>query len=230
MYVDGKILIVEDEKISAEYLKEVLEFNGFNVVAICDKGAEAIKVAQALKPDVIFMDIMLKDHVSGSEAAVEIAQRIDTKIIFLTSYSNEEMIEYALDAGAFNYLLKPFREKQIITTLQMALGRSDKSQGISKELIYLSQDYSYSYKYKKLYFNHNEVSLGDKSLKAISYLCQHANVTVSAKELSLYVYGEQRDTSALRTLISRIKKKLGDDFIRHSGLGYMIKTDDLKTL
>ena len=224
MQRNGRILIVEDEKISAEYLKEILEINGFTVVGICDTGADAISSALALKPDIIFMDIMLKDSISGSEAAVRISSHIETKIIFLSSYSNEEMIEYALDAGAFNYLIKPFEEKQILVTLQMALNQQNKtSKNTEKACEYLSGNYCYNYKNKKLYHEQHEVDIGNKSLRLIGYLCEHINTTVSNEELSLYIYGEKKDTSALRTLISRLKKTLSYDLIsNNSGTGYKI--------
>nr|MCH9741561.1 response regulator [Campylobacterota bacterium] len=61
------ILIVEDERIPAEFLKSFLEYQGYKVIGICDRGEDAIQMAQQFKPDVIFMDIMLKDKTSGSE-------------------------------------------------------------------------------------------------------------------------------------------------------------------
>lgn len=224
MHSSGRILIVEDEKISAEYLKEILELHYFTVVAICDTGAGAIDSALTLKPDVIFMDIMLKDNISGSEAAVRISSKIETKIIFLSSYSNEEMIEYALDAGAFNYLIKPFEEKQILVTLQMALNQESKiSKNIEKSCEYLKGNYCYNYKNKKLYHHDKQVEIGNKSLKVIEYLCININTTISTNTLSLHLYGEQKHTSALRTLISRLNKTLEYNLIYNiSGTGYKI--------
>lgn len=224
MQSSGTILIVEDEKISAEYLKEILEINGFDVVGICDTGAEAIRTALSLKPDAIFMDIMLKDNISGSEAAVQISAKIETKIIFLSSYSNEEMIEYALEAGAFNYLIKPFEEKQILVTLQMALNQQNKvAKEIQKTCVYLKENYCYNYKTKKLYHKKNEVNVGPKSLMLIQHLCTHINTTISSDVLASYIYGEHKKTSALRTLISRLNKTLDYDLICNcSGTGYKI--------
>ena len=224
MQRNGRILIVEDEKISAEYLKEILEINRFTVVGICDTGAGAISSALALKPDIIFMDIMLKDSMSGSEAAVRISSNIETKIIFLSSYSNEEMIEYALDAGAFNYLIKPFEEKQILVTIQMALNQQNKtSKNAEKTCEYLNGNYCYNYKNKKLYHRENEVDIGSKSLSLVQYLCTHINATISSTELALHIYGEAKNTSALRTLISRLNKTLNHDLIcNSSGTGYKI--------
>ncbi|HGZ70078.1 MAG TPA: response regulator, partial [Nitratifractor sp.] len=79
-----KILIVEDEVLTAQHLEMLIEDAGYSVVGICDRGERAIKEALRLKPDWIFMDVMLKDSISGSEAALKITTLIDTKIIFLT--------------------------------------------------------------------------------------------------------------------------------------------------
>jgi len=222
MYRDARILIVEDERISAEYLKEILELNNFEVVGICDTGEGAVEEALKQRPDVIFMDIMLKDRLSGSEAAMQIAANIRTKIIFLTSYLDEEMIEYAFDAGAVNYLIKPFLEKQIIAALQIALNKEEKRMEVQTDEM-LQGGYRYSYRLQKLFFGNDEVDIGKKSLRLIGYLCKHQGRSVPHEMLSTYVYGEPRKTSALRTLVSRVRKAIGNDLIvNSSGEGYRI--------
>ena len=224
MHTNARILIVEDEQIAAEYLREVLELHDMNVLRICDTGTGAIQSALELKPDVIFMDIMLKDGISGSEAALKIASQIETRIIFLTAYSDEEMIEYALDAGAVNYLIKPPDEKQILAAVQIALRqkRAEKKQ-IHTGCVELGDGYCFSHDTQKLHQHNVEVILGAKSLRLIRYLCENLDATVPNAELAEYVYGEPRPTSALRTLISRLRKSLHHDFIQNSsGLGYKI--------
>lgn len=225
MTPDVRILIVEDEQIAAEYLREVLEVHGYDVVKTCDTGAGAIASALELKPDVIFMDIMLKDGISGSEAALKIATEIETRIIFLTAYSDEEMIEYALDAGAVNYLVKPPTDKQILTALKLALSQKKTPvKSAHSGCVDLRRGYCYSHDTLKLYHHNNEKNIGAKSLRLIRYLCENINTTVSSEELSAYVYGKTKDTSALRTLISRLRKGLKHDFIQSvSGTGYKIR-------
>ena len=217
------ILIVEDEKIPAEFFKEILEINGYEVVGICDKGADAIKSALSLKPDVIFMDIMLKDNISGSEAALKISTSIDTKIIFLTAHSDEEMIEYALDAGAVNYLIKPYKEKQIITTLEMALKQKKDVTFKQERGIKLAGGFYYDFINKNLQLNHKEVEIGLKSLELVEYLCKNINRTVPHDELLDYLYENEKNKSTLRTLISRLNKTLKYNLINNnSKLGYKI--------
>jgi len=224
MHTDARILIVEDEQIPAEYLREVLELHGFTVLDICDTGSQAIKTAMHLKPDVIFMDIMLKDGISGAEAALKIATEIETRIIFLTAYSDEEMIEYALDAGAVNYLIKPPDEKQILATLQIALRhKHSRKKIVHSGCVDLEGGYCFSHDTQQLYYHNEAVTLGTKSLRLIRYLCENYGATVPNAELAEYVYGEPRPTSALRTLISRLRKNLSHHIVHNdSGLGYRV--------
>ncbi|MCH9814272.1 MAG: response regulator [Epsilonproteobacteria bacterium] len=227
MNSNAKILIVEDERIPAEFLKKVLLQDGFEVAGICDTGEKAIAEAIRVKPDVIFMDIMLKDHISGAEAALKISNSIETKIIFLTAYSDDEMIEYALDAGAVNYLIKPYKEKQIQAALQLALGHTKPMQTKTREkgMVLLQNDYTFDTIQNRLYHQDKEVNLGRQTLKLLTYLVEHKNKTVSLHDLTTYVYGKNRETSSIRTLIFRLKKTLGSEIITNvSGIGYKIST------
>lgn len=224
MKVETTILIVEDERIPAEFLKIFLQRQGYQVIAICDTGEEAVQVAKNSKPDIIFMDIMLKGTMSGCEAALKIAPFSESKIIFLTAYYDHEMMNYALEAGAINYLLKPYRDKQILAALEIALKQEDKK---TKELeakeIPLACHYIYHLEHQRLYRYRREVSLSKKSLDLIHYLCLHLNTSVSKEELSRYIYGEVKDSSTIRTLVFRIRKQLECDLIENiSGLGYKI--------
>lgn len=221
----NRILIVEDERIPAEFLKGYLEQNGYEVIAICDKGQDAIKIAKDEKPDVIFMDIILKDHISGSEAALKISSSIDTKIIFLTAHSDDEMIEYALDAGAINYLIKPYKEKQILAALQIALNHNNRAK-IDDQVVHLKCGYTYNTHNHKLFLHDEEVDLGKKSMLLIDYLCKHINTRLSNAQIIYHVYGEEKESSTLRTLIYRINKTLMCDLIQNSSrLGYKILSE-----
>jgi len=224
MYRDASILIVEDEKIPATFLQEILEAEGFTVVAICDRAEEAIEAAIRLKPDVIFMDIVLKGAMSGCEAALKISSLMQTKIIFLSAHSDDEMIEYALDAGAVNYLVKPYREKQIITTLQVALNHPKKVEKKYVKIVKLVEGYEYNIERQILTCMDVKMEIGAKSRRLLDYLCKHENEIVPKEQLSQYVYGEDKKTSAMRALISRLNKTLGVELIcNSSGLGYKLK-------
>jgi len=116
------IVIVEDELIAAEYLKEILLHNHFEVLDIIDNGKDAIQKLPKLSPDIVLMDIMLKDNVSGSEVALFLKKHAPhIAIVFLTAYANNEMVNYATKSNSYAYLMKPYNEDNIINTLKIVI-------------------------------------------------------------------------------------------------------------
>ncbi len=225
-----RVLIVEDELIAAEYLKEILTAEDIDVIDIVDTGKAAIHRTLEEKPDIVLMDIMLKDHISGSEAAVVISRRTDTQIIFLTAYSDPEMIDYAVESKAAGYLSKPYNETEIIASVRLALARSKKKEtpptsNSRKEIINLVDGYVYHTKHKRLLKEGQEVELGPKALKLIAYLCQQPNISISNEQIMLHVWGHIVDDRTLRSLMFRIRTATNDTLIRNvSGSGYMIQS------
>ncbi len=224
-----KIIIVEDELIAAEYLKEIVEESGAEVIDIIDSGREAIKICVQKKPDVIFMDIMLRDNISGCEAAVEINRQIDTQIIFLTAYMDSEMVDYAVEANAVGYLTKPYNEMQIIATLRLATEHhrpnSESEKTLSNE-IYLKDEFVYLQQEKCLIKNGKEIELGPKAQKMIALLCEHPNISISNEQISMHIWEKSVNDRTLRSLIFRIRASTNDELIKNvSGTGYMIQLE-----
>lgn len=117
----ASILIVEDEHIVAMDIQNSLEHNGYQIVGRADRGEDAIKKAGELRPSLILMDINLKGEMDGIEAATQIRGQFDIPIIFLTAFSTQSVIERALQAESFGYILKPFEERELVITIDMAL-------------------------------------------------------------------------------------------------------------
>ncbi|AKF25365.1 hypothetical protein YH65_08170 [Sulfurovum lithotrophicum] len=227
-----KIVIVEDELIAAEYLKQVLQNNHFEVLAVIDKGERALRRIPKLNPDIVLMDIMLKDHISGSEVALSLKHTApDIAVIFLTAYSDDEMIDYAVESNSYGYMIKPYDETNILTTLKITLARlKENKQENTVQMTQKKRSSVYITKYlyfdmeKKRLFQHNkELPLGSKSLAILETLCKQPNVTVSSEQLSLAVWDEPKENRMLRTQISRLKKEIDADIIQNvKGLGYKI--------
>ena len=118
-----KILIVEDEPITALDLKKTLTNVGFEVVSIEDKGKNAIKKAEELRPDLVLMDIVLKGEIDGIEAAEKINNQLDIPVVYLTAYSNDKLFERAKLTGPYGFLVKPFDFYELKCTLESALCR-----------------------------------------------------------------------------------------------------------
>ncbi|MFA4876239.1 MAG: response regulator [Methanoregula sp.] len=118
-----RILIVEDETIVAEDLKEVLERNNYTVTGNVASGREAIEAVQAGKPDLILMDINLNGDIDGIETTKRIHEDADIPVIYLTSYTSGDYIENAKKTGPYGYIAKPFDPQTVITTIEIALGK-----------------------------------------------------------------------------------------------------------
>lgn len=118
-----RILVVEDESIVALDIRQRLENMGFEVVATVATGAAAIEKTLSQKPDLILMDIQIKGEIDGIETASRITRQVDLPIIFLTANSDRSTIDRAKAAGPLAYLLKPFEDRELQTTIEIALER-----------------------------------------------------------------------------------------------------------
>ena len=116
-----QILIVEDEGIVAEEIQSRLKNRGYEVSAVAVSGEEAIQKAGETRPDLVLMDIKLKGDVDGIEAAKEIRSRFDIPVIYLTAYADEDTVQRAKVTEPFGYILKPFEERELHTSIEMAL-------------------------------------------------------------------------------------------------------------
>ncbi len=116
-----RILIVEDEKIISLDLQRRLEKFGYEVTGLAATGEEAISLAEKQQPDIVLMDIMLAGETDGIDAAKIINRRFQIPVIFLTAYADEKTLERAKEAEPFGYILKPFKEKELYTTIDISL-------------------------------------------------------------------------------------------------------------
>jgi len=118
---ETKILVVEDEAVTSMDLRRSLTDLGYNVCAIAPTGELAVKNAGDLHPDIILMDIMLAGKMNGIEAAEIIKAKYRIPIIYLTAYSDDNFLARAKITEPFGYILKPFRELELKTNIEMAL-------------------------------------------------------------------------------------------------------------
>ncbi len=119
----ARILVVEDEAITALDIRGRLQRLGYSVPAIASTGADAVRRVEETQPDLVLMDIRLQDGMDGIEAAEAIRARFDIPVIYLTAYTDEETVRRARLTEPFGYLLKPFEERELYTTIEMALHR-----------------------------------------------------------------------------------------------------------
>ena len=120
---ESKILIVEDERIIAADLSDRLRRMGYEPVGMAHRGDQAIAMAEALRPDLVLMDIRLEGEMDGITAAREINRRFRIPSIFLSAYAEPATVERAKLAEPFGYLLKPFDDRELHANVEMALFR-----------------------------------------------------------------------------------------------------------
>ena len=219
------VFIVEDDLISAKILREILQKGGYEILAVVDNAEDAIRKYKTNKADILLMDIMLKGRLSGSEAAIEIRHyHPECKIIFLTAFADPEMIEYAAEAKAYAYLMKPYREKEILATIKMALSQEERPrQEKETNLIELKHGFLFDKAERRLYKNGQEIPLSSKKIKLVELLAKNKNCTVSNEQICMHVWNEIKSNSTLRSLIHRFRSAIDDDIVDNvNGAGYCI--------
>jgi PAS domain S-box-containing protein len=115
------ILLAEDEGIVAKDIANTLRNMGYEVTAIVSSGNEAVKKALELAPDLVLMDIGLEGDTDGILAAMEIKNRMHIPVIYLTAYSDDVTLQRAKVTEPYGYILKPFEERELYTSVEMAL-------------------------------------------------------------------------------------------------------------
>ncbi|MBU4067965.1 MAG: response regulator [Proteobacteria bacterium] len=118
---ETKILIVEDEAIVAEDIHNSLRGLGYIISAVVSSGEEAITKIEEDMPDLVLMDIVLKGDMDGIEAAGQIYSRFNIPVVYLTAFTDEKTIERAKLTEPFGYIVKPFEDRELHSTVEMAL-------------------------------------------------------------------------------------------------------------
>ena len=117
----ANILIVEDDFVIAKVLAESLQELGYQVAGIVSTGEEAVERAAKAHPDLVLMDIRLKGEMDGIEAGEQISGDLHIPLVYLTAYSDERTVERAKITEPYGYLIKPFTDTELKTTLEMAI-------------------------------------------------------------------------------------------------------------
>jgi response regulator NasT len=133
-----KVLIAEDETIIRLDLRALLERAGFEVCAEARDGEEAVELARETEPEVAVLDVKMP-RLDGIEAARRILDERPIPIVMLTAYGQEELVSRAIEAGVFGYLVKPFREQDLLPAIQTARARHEELAALREEAESLSE-------------------------------------------------------------------------------------------
>ena len=120
----AKIMIVEDNSMVAEDLRGSLQDQNYEITSVVISGEDAIIHAEQEAPDIILMDISLRGNMDGIEAGREISKRFHIPLIFLTGLSEHDIVKRAWEIEPCGYLIKPFNDRKLHTTIEMTLTQS----------------------------------------------------------------------------------------------------------
>lgn len=120
-----RILVVEDEFVIAASIKSLLTKLGYEVIDLIAKGEDAVRVAVEEEPDLILMDIALGGEIDGIEATRQIASRVNIPVIYLTAFSQSEILDRAKFTKPYGFLVKPPKERDLKVAIEMALHKHE---------------------------------------------------------------------------------------------------------
>jgi response regulator NasT len=117
-----RVVIAEDEVLIRMDLKEMLTDEGYDVVGEAGDGAEAVRLAEELRPDLVILDVKMP-ILDGIAAAEQVARQRIAPVVMLTAFSQRDLVERARDAGAMAYLVKPFNPSDLVPAIELAVSR-----------------------------------------------------------------------------------------------------------
>ena len=224
-----RILIVEDERDIADLIGFNLQRAGFEILKSYD-GVEGTKVALRERPDLILLDLMLpgRDGYAVFRELRRDARTANTPVIILTAKAQTSDRIQGLEAGADDYLTKPFSPKELILRVQAVLKRSDSPPG-AVEFTY--GPFRFDKNSMKFYLDNEPVELTSTEFKFLLFLCERSGKTQDRNELLRIIWGYS-DATYSRTLdthVKRLRQKLGPwetwvETVR--GMGYRVANPD----
>ena len=202
------ILVVDDEPQIRRVLRSTLSFRGYTISEAAS-GEEALERIRKLKPDLILLDVNLPG-MSGVEACREIRRFTDAPIIILTVRSAERDKVMALDAGADDYVTKPFGIEELLARVRASLRRHPSPEGLAP---FHSKDFSVDFEQRRVTVGSEEVHLAPKEFEVLKHLIANQGKPVTHRRLLQTVWGPEygEETENLRVVINQLRKKIEKD-------------------
>ncbi|QSZ41345.1 response regulator [Sulfurimonas aquatica] len=242
----NKIIIVEDDEITSLNLNMSLQKYGYSVVGACDNIEQAENKILTHTPDIVIIDISLQESDDGIILANIIRQKYDIPFIYLTSYSDDEVIEKAKETEPYGYIVKPFDPNSLHATIQMALFKYDmennrknsivlshnsigdmlKNQKTGdEEIIKFGDGYHIFVSGFEIFYKGKKIKLTKKENAFLRLLVAKLDEVITFEQAVTYVWQNGDATqNSLRTLVWRLRNKLATDIIKSaSGVGYYIE-------
>ena len=133
-----RLVVAEDEAIIRLDLVEVLRESGYDVVAECGRGDDAVALVAEHRPDLALLDVKMPG-MTGIEAARAITAVSSTAVVMLTAFSQRELIDEASDAGAMAYLVKPYKREELVPAIELAVARRREAEALVGQMAALEE-------------------------------------------------------------------------------------------
>jgi two-component system KDP operon response regulator KdpE len=226
----SKILVIEDEAPLRRALRIFLEAHDYAVV-LAASGREGLDLAAREHPDVVILDLGLPD-MDGVSVAAALRGWSAVPIVVLSARDAEPVKVAALDAGADDYVTKPFAMNEFLARLRAALRRAAPTE---QERVITTNDFEIDLGAKQIHRNGSELHLTPTEWQIVEVLSRHRGKLVTQQQLLQQVWGPQyeRETHYLRIYMSQIRRKLEPDpsrpryFITEPGMGYRFVAEEL---
>jgi len=244
-----KVLIVEDDEVTAMNLKMSLEKQGYDVVSISDTAIQAPNKIKVYNPQIVLVDISLQTSDDGIELARYIREKHQLPFIYLTAHTDSATINQAKQTEPYGYIVKPFDPNSLHATIQMAMYKYDEENKRNNHIADLKVDklnlekllynkkvsdkpivpfgtgYHLDISVCESFYHGKKIKLTKKENAFIRLLVAQLGLVVSFDQAINYVWEEEGATeNSVRTLVWRLRNKLPTDIIKNaSGIGYYIE-------
>ena len=215
------VLVVEDESIVSKDIQYSLKKLGYNIVGASATGEKAIELANTEKPDIVLMDIMLKGEMNGIEAADTIKKNLSIPVIFLTAYADELTLSKAKVTQPYGYILKPFKEIDLHTTIEIAIYKHGKEQELVKERNLLFSIIENKEENKEFIFVKSDSKLVKLKTNEIYYIeAMKDYVVIHTLDKRYTIHSTMKD----------IEINMGNEDFLRVHRSYIIRTDKIATI
>jgi two-component system KDP operon response regulator KdpE len=223
-----KILVVDDEPKLVRLLWEVLTATGFEVVST-RSGREAVSLAALEQPDLILLDVVLADEVDGYKVAKQVREFSEVPIIMLTARIEEDDLLSGFDAGAADYITKPFSSKELLARVRAVLKRASQEDAGASEVN--CGELTIDLARRRVLRNGERIHLTRTEFELLQTLATHRNQILLHDQLLTTVWGPEYrdDLDYLRAYIRYLRRKIEPDpanpkyIITSQGVGYMLE-------
>lgn len=221
--IKKKILIVEDETEVALNIKVILEKMDYDVVDIAGCYEDALNSAIQNRPDLILLDIVLESETTGITIAQDLNMR-NLPIIFITGYSQDDILQKALHTNPVGYLLKPINAEQLKCVIELALFKKFQEAKENEGLHYLGEGFYFDFEDDILYLEKHPIKLSTKEKELLKLLYSSKNSLVPMHVIEHAIWpDEPASESSFRTLLYRLRTKLDHKLIENiPSFGYKI--------